>query len=663
MKWRYFIAATLVGLSTNYHTSAQSVLIESDGTTRHYFGLFIGINSNRVHGGDDADRFARAVTASPTNLIDDSKVTRLTGQVHVDQIRTELNRIARLMRPRDVLVLYFSGHGGLAAVPGENEKRLLLQVSGPGGWPDSSASFFPMWELDQLRDLLRGCEVWLILDGCFAGPQTLLREAIPGITVSALTCTKDDEFAFEGFQNGQAGGVFSLALTQVLEDPRCDLDGDGLVSLEELHNEVYRRTLQNGGQDQHLIGGQNGQVLQYPSVAGTRIHRQYLIRGYPPSSRSRADTSSGPPQPPRVEFRLSFEDGQVPRLLAGAKQAFVNQELFNVEEINDANHSITLSARVGHIRTSGLLRIGPVGVGLPTELFWCDGGAATLSRLCRKLVDPYPLPKAHAVVVSIGDYYEKMKNGSFKKIDNVTASTDDLISTFKGLGFECDRPLREADATTIAIKERLLEYYPKGSNGNATCLVFYFLGHGHLDTTTGIRYLVTADFDPNRPEVAGIDLQKLVEWLRGVSPAHVLFVLDACQLGADNTKSFDRNATPDLGYVSARSALFKYSDGSRCLLTATKGNQNANTKAGSGLLSRYIVDALRWGQADEKDRGAFTTKELYEHLSGEIQKYQSLSPEQNKALAEQEPGIMWFTPLDNKEKEPKGQLVFLLSSP
>jgi hypothetical protein len=186
-------------------------------------------------------------------LLADENIGGYDTQAFVDQNSTTVRRAIDEFfsdAHRDELkVLYFAGHGikdangrlHLAAT--DTELRFLASTG-------ISAEF-----INQAMNDSRAGQIVLILDCCYSGafPRGVTARSTPTIDVGdqlsgrrrvIITATNALEFAFEG-DEGPTGddtvprSVFTKALIDGLRTGDADLDGDGIVTVDELYEYVF----------------------------------------------------------------------------------------------------------------------------------------------------------------------------------------------------------------------------------------------------------------------------------------------------------------------------------------------------------------------------------------------------------------------------------------
>jgi hypothetical protein len=173
-------------------------------------------------------------------------------EVLVDESEgTVTRRLARFFderKPEDLLLLHFSchgvkdDHGELFLAAADTEVDLLSATGVSAAWMSEQIS------------RTRARRTIVLLDCCFSGsfPFGLKARAAGPVDAPAqlqgrgrvvITASSALEYAFEGDELTGKGrpSVFTDAVVEGLETGRADLDGDGLISVDELYEYVHDR--------------------------------------------------------------------------------------------------------------------------------------------------------------------------------------------------------------------------------------------------------------------------------------------------------------------------------------------------------------------------------------------------------------------------------------
>ncbi len=127
----------------------------------------------------------------------------------------------------------------------------------------------------------------------------------------------------------------------------------------------------------------------------------------------------------------------------------------------------------------------------------------------------------------------------------------------------------------------------------AEIALFYFAGHGHIESTGG--YILASDSSRGDE---GVALSEILTFANKSTATNKVIILDSCHSGiAGNTPSDDSTAT--------------LSDGLTVLTASTK-DQYATEEDGSGVFTKLLVDALSGSAANLT--GDITPGSVYAHI-------------------------------------------------
>jgi uncharacterized caspase-like protein len=238
-------------------------------------GLSVGINDYSGHRknttgarafGDlsSADRDARALADSllgyrgPGRCYADGRIDlRLDAQAGRAQLTASLAVIGDRVRPDDLLVVFFAGHGDLllpVVAPGGDMVAGARGGMGGGGrfvfcCPDYSPKNATGTAIsaDELFDALArvNCRKVVLLDACHSGQAAeanVLRRLIPdGQGPFVIASCDQSELAYENPKLNH--GLFTYAVLEALGSGfrKADADSDGTVSADELFEYVSAR--------------------------------------------------------------------------------------------------------------------------------------------------------------------------------------------------------------------------------------------------------------------------------------------------------------------------------------------------------------------------------------------------------------------------------------
>lgn len=193
-----------------------------------------------------------------------------------DEIKQEVEGFFEAARPDDLLLLYLSGHGVL----GRNQ-RLYFATS------STKLSLLRATGVEDtfVNDVMghsRARQVVLMLDCCHSGAfaQGLAPKASTGVDVESrfegegrivLTASTALEYAFEETEShmrlsdlgaAEPGSLFTRSLAEGLWSGTADANHDGLISIDELYDYVYRRVKERSpDQTPGRIGRGYGEII------------------------------------------------------------------------------------------------------------------------------------------------------------------------------------------------------------------------------------------------------------------------------------------------------------------------------------------------------------------------------------------------------------------
>jgi len=172
-------------------------------------------------------------------VLSDSDTGRFSVCVLLDrgllEVRREIARICSDASENDTLLIYYSGNG----FPGQDGGLYLLMADSDGQYLHATA-LDAEFILSQLRNS-KCRRIILIVDACHAGAFFNHNRGIPNGLYAITSCGADQMCS-----ETPEGGAFSLAVCAGLRDAAADIDGDGLVSIDELHEFVKQKLRADG---------------------------------------------------------------------------------------------------------------------------------------------------------------------------------------------------------------------------------------------------------------------------------------------------------------------------------------------------------------------------------------------------------------------------------
>lgn len=206
------------------------------------------------------------------------KTVLLKNEPHYEVMAT-LSQVLKRAKKQDLVLLYYSGHGlldesGNLYLATTNTKRELLE-----------ATSIPVTDIKRIIDNSPPTKTILILDCCYSGAasgayfkgaikETMTQIFPDGKGTCVLTASTDREVARE-----DAGEKYSLFTEQIitgLKSGDADIDGDGFVTVDDLHNYVREKITKN--QTPTKFGSVSGSLVLTKNPKVTARNQTYRIK-------------------------------------------------------------------------------------------------------------------------------------------------------------------------------------------------------------------------------------------------------------------------------------------------------------------------------------------------------------------------------------------------
>lgn len=196
-----------------------------------------------------------------------------------------------------------------------------------------------------------------------------------------------------------------------------------------------------------------------------------------------------------------------------------------------------------------------------------------------------------ALIVGVDNY--EVISPLFGCVNDARNVNDVLARHADGsVNFDC-RLLTAAHNDSTLGRRELREAISELFSTDDEIALFYFAGHGHIESTGG--YLCASDTETGDD---GIALNDLIVWANQSKAQNKVIVLDSCHSGIAG----DHPQVKDLAEVS---------DGVT-ILTASTDEQYASEENGSGVFTSLFVDALKGAAANLV--GEITPGGVYAHV-------------------------------------------------
>jgi uncharacterized caspase-like protein len=272
------IAQDNEGFSTKKSISVQ--LAKKPGET---WAVIIGINkyANFVplkYAVDDAREFYRYLVE--VNKVSKDKIYLMLDQeATLDKIRSVLGtRLRRSAGKEDTVIIYWAGHGAIesdsTSVDGDGLEKYILPHN--ADLKDLYTSAMPMGEIARIFQRISSERLVFITDTCYSGatggrtvPVVGVRTNISGSFLErisqgrgrvVLTASDANEVTVES--DDLRHGVFTYYLLEGLRG-KADLDGNGIITVDEVYRYVSIKVPQATGQEQHPVrkGEMMGEII------------------------------------------------------------------------------------------------------------------------------------------------------------------------------------------------------------------------------------------------------------------------------------------------------------------------------------------------------------------------------------------------------------------
>ena len=209
-----------------------------------------------------------------------------------EELKREIEGFFGAGRPKDLLLLYVSGHGVLS----QSRRFYIATANTTLEWLRSTAiedSF-----VNDVMQASRARSIVLVLDCCHSGAfgKGLMPKSAPTVDVEhrfegrgriTLTASTELEYAFEeadpatGINElGPAapGSLFTRAFVEGLSSGEADIDEDGRISVDDLYDYVCRRVRERStSQTPGMAGDLRGQIVLARSTRRPVLHAE-LVR-------------------------------------------------------------------------------------------------------------------------------------------------------------------------------------------------------------------------------------------------------------------------------------------------------------------------------------------------------------------------------------------------
>jgi hypothetical protein len=264
-------------------TNQKTISIQLAKKREKVYAVVIGINKYKnlpslKYAVNDAHEFYRYLT-EVNQVPKDHVWLLLDEEATLDKLRSTLGTLLRRSAGRDdTVIIFLAGHGATETDPsspdGDGLEKYILPCNADP--KDLYATAMPMSEVARIFQRISSDRLVFIGDTCYSGAsggRTILaggtRVTVSGAFLERLsqgkgrvilTASDANEVSVEKDELGH--GVFTYYLLEGLRG-KADLDGDGMITVDEIYHYVSEKVPQATGQDQHPVrkGETTGQIV------------------------------------------------------------------------------------------------------------------------------------------------------------------------------------------------------------------------------------------------------------------------------------------------------------------------------------------------------------------------------------------------------------------
>jgi hypothetical protein len=263
--------------------TTKEIVVHHVESRQNLWAVVVGINNyanilDLSFAADDARAYY-------SHLVDNMKIPKenirllINEEAGLTKIRSALGTyLKRKAGKEDMVLIFFAGHGATekdALSPDGDglEKYILPQGADPG---DLYATALPMAEISKIFQRIQSERLIFIADACYSGASGGRTIGISGVRMTLsdafwdrivtgkgrviLTASGPNEVSVEDDELGH--GVFTYYLLEGLRG-KADMDGDAMISVDELYSFVSKKVATATGQSQHPVkkGSVEGQLI------------------------------------------------------------------------------------------------------------------------------------------------------------------------------------------------------------------------------------------------------------------------------------------------------------------------------------------------------------------------------------------------------------------
>lgn len=182
------------------------------------------------------------------------------------------------------------------------------------------------------------------------------------------------------------------------------------------------------------------------------------------------------------------------------------------------------------------------------------------------------------------------------------------------------RFLHDTDATRQAIIDGVNWLREKAAADSEANIVAYYSGHGWLDTSTGLYYLIPHDVKPHNVPESALAAQTFTDALRAVQARRLLVVIDSCHaegMAAAKDDHGEIDLPPGFTKIAMPKSMIdilKQGEG-RAVFTSSRGTQLSYVRPDqtTSIYTYHLLEALQ-GAGNREGETEVHLSNLMNHL-------------------------------------------------
>ena len=247
-------------------------------------------------------------------------------------------------------------------------------------------------------------------------------------------------------------------------------------------------------------------------------------------------------------------------------------------------------------------------------------------------VDAFSADRTKCVIVGVSDYKDPRLQLRFAR--------SDALKLYRALVDPANKMAMRPGNVALLLDERATAANVRAALNRflgaeqKVDVIIYWSGHGGIDedrtgeSPDGMeKYLLTTDSSTQDDfHKTAVSMDEVAGYLASKSFSRVLIVLDTCYSGSTGEKGYNRlrGARGVAGVVDPTRGVYDAMRSTSCkaLLAACKSNQLAHEvpEFKAGLLTHYVVEALRAAHADRNNDSYVTVGELLSYVPDMVPK-------------------------------------------